>query len=121
MLQDIIDNLARRVTPQQATTFGTIGLFLFTSLLVAALARLVVRIRNYRREGLRVPDIAKRDFWFLVGLGTPFVGLFIIRTFGLKDLGTNLWWLLGTTVLAVSGMFVWAYYEFRIIERDKDR
>lgn len=121
MLQNIIDFLTYKVTPQQATTFGTIGLFLFTSLLMAALIRLGVRIRNYRREGLRVPDIARRDFWFLVGLGTPFVGLFVIRTFGLKDLGTNLWWLLGTTILAVSGMFVWAYYEFRIIESDRDQ
>jgi len=121
VLQNIIDILTFKVTPQQATTFGTIGLFLFTSLLVAALVRLVIRVRNYHRERLSVPDIAKRDLWFLVGLGTPFVGLFVIRTFGLKDLGTNLWWLLGTTVLAVSGMFVWAYYEFRVIESDRDR
>lgn len=121
MLDPLIDLLNFKVTAQQATTFGTIGLFLFTSLLVAALIRLIVRIRNYRREGLPVPDIAKRDLWFLVGLGAPFVGLFIIRTFGLKYLGTNLLWLVATTVLAVSGMFVWAYYEFRIIESDKDQ
>lgn len=112
----ILDILGTKVTGQQATTFGTLGLFVFTTLLVASLVRLTVRIAHYRRAGLPVPDIAKRDFWFLTGLGLPFVGIFLARTFGIRDLSTNLAWLLFTTIGAVSAMLMWAYYEFRIIE-----
>lgn len=117
----LLDIIGRHVTPQQATTFSTIALFLFTTLLVLAFVRLGVRIVNYWREGLSVPSLAKRDFWFLLGLALPFAGIFIVRSFGIRDLSTNLWWLLGTTFGAVGAMFVWAYYEFRIIERDDDK
>lgn len=115
LLTDLLDT---RVTSEEATLFGLIGLLVFTILLVASHIRLDVRILSYLRHRKPVPDLAKRDWWFITGLSLPFVGIFAARAFGVKDLGTNLWWLTLTTISAVGAMFVWAYYEFLVIERE---
>ncbi len=114
----LIDLLDTRVTQDEASLSGVVALFVFTLLLVASHLRLDARVLSYLFRDLPVPDIAKRDWWFLTGLSLPFVGIFFVRAFGIKDLGTNLWWLLLTTGCAIGAMLVWAYYEFRVIERE---
>ncbi len=114
--------LGAEVSDRTAAQFGAVALGIFTFMLVISIAILAARIVRYRRRRMKVPSLAKRDFWFLAGLALPFLGIFVARAFGIRGLGTNLLWLIATTVLALLAMGVWLWYGVFIIERtDEER
>jgi H+/Cl- antiporter ClcA len=120
LAQQIGNLLDVHVSERSAAQFGAIALGLFLFMLAAAIAILSGRLIRYRRRKQRIPLIAKRDFWFLMGLALPFLGIFFARAFGIKDLSTNLWWIIATTFCALGAVGVWLYYEVFVIERPNE-
>lgn len=120
LAQQISSLLDIHVSEKTAQQFGGIALGLFTFMLTVSILIVGARIIRYRRRKQRVPLIAKRDLVFLLGLAIPFAGIFGVRAFQIKDLGTNVWWLLFTTISALIAVGYWLYFEVFVIERPNE-
>lgn len=105
--------------PNLIAIINVAALLIFVFLLALAIGKIVYRYLSYKREGLEVPLLLKRDFFFLTGLAIPFLGVFLLRSFSVRATEEPWYplWLIGSTLLALGGTAYWVYVEYFKIEQ----
>ncbi len=100
--------------PKILSLINSVVLLVFVILVVLAVLRLGLRYIEYKRLGLKVPALLPRDFFLFVGLGVPFLGVLVFRTFGI--IPSETWWypiwILGSEAFGIAGVAYWVYYEY---------
>lgn len=105
--------------PQVLGLINLSYLISFVVLVGLAVARIGTRYVDYKRQGLEVPLLLKRDFIFLTGLSLPFVGIFLFRATGVIP-QREPWavtWTLISGALALAATAIWVYIEYFKIEQ----
>lgn len=91
----------------------------FIILIYLAVLRIGKRYLDYKREKQPVPLLLKRDFFFLGGLGLPFLGVLFFRAFNILAVEQPWYpiWVIGSNSLAILGTLGWVYIEYFVIEK----
>lgn len=105
--------------PKTVDNINAISVFLFVIFALFVVIKITSRYVNYKRRGLKVPELLPRDFLLILGLVVPFAGVLIFRAFGISA-RAEWWyplWAIGSDILGVAGMANWAYFEYFRIEK----
>jgi len=106
--------------PQILSLINLSYLISFVVLVVLAIVRIGARYISYKRQGLEIPLLLKRDFVFLTGLSLPFLGIFLFRATGVVPQQES-WaaaWVVVSGALALLGTAFWVYIEYFKVERE---
>lgn len=105
--------------PKILDTLNVIILSIFVVLVILGFARMISRYIRYKKEGLKVPFLLKRDLLLFFGLGLPFLGSLIFRALNVtvrEEWWYPLWVLLSASV-GLFGVAYFVYIEYFKIER----
>lgn len=106
--------------PKILSLINTIYVVAFVTLVVLAVARIGTRYIGYKKAGLPVPYLLKRDFVFLTTLTFPFLSLLIFRFLSIAP-SQELWypaWIIISGGLALIGTAYWVWVEYFKIEKN---
>lgn len=93
----------------------------FVSLLLAGLLRTVARLLEYVHARKPIPVILWRDVLSRGGTGFPLALILVVRaTDHIPVVSGQLWWVIVTSVPAIFGAGVYAYFEFFVIDKRED-
>jgi len=105
--------------PQILDALNVIILSIFVILVILGFSRMISRYIRYKRAGLSVPFLLKRDLLLFFGLGLPFLGGLIFRALNVtvrEEWWYPLWVLLSGAV-GLFGVAYFVYIEYFKIER----
>lgn len=94
----------------------------FVTGLTVAVTRLTLRLYHYWRDGQPWPLLALRDIIAFGGLLLPFLMILTVRAFGWAEVvAGEISWKIMTGVPALIAVWTLAYFEVKVIERNRRR
>lgn len=101
---------------------GAIAFFTFAIGLAISALSTIRRAVRFRVMGWRLDDILKRDLAWQLGVGTSMGLILFARAANLGEVVRGqVWWILATSIPAVAGVLVYAYFELFVIESTLQR